>query len=236
VGSKGVTANGYIIHLGTPRAFIKIESDATGTTDITNSEIAYLGYESGSTSGFGTGGLHYFGGDGSILTGNKIHDLYFGLYSRGVGHMIIENNQVYHNTNYGLDPHTGSHDMIIRNNVVYGNGQEGVICSLNCYNIVIENNKVYHNQKSGIMLSRNMLNSLVRNNVVSNEVIGIHISQSHDNQIFNNTISNSLNGMDIHDGSTNNKIYDNSIIKSTHPILVSSSDAAANTFYSNITK
>jgi parallel beta-helix repeat protein len=236
VGSKGVTANGYIIHLGAPRAFIKIESDATGTTDITNSEIAYLGYESGSTSGFGTGGLHYFGGDGSILRGNKIHDFYFGLYSRGVGHMIIENNEVYHNTNYGLDPHTGSHDMIIRNNVVYGNGEEGVICSLNCYNIVIENNKVYHNQKSGIMLSRNVYNSLVRNNNVSDEVIGIHVSQSHDNQIFNNTISGSMNAIDVHGGSSNNRIYDNTIIKSARGISVSSGDAAANTIYSNIIK
>jgi mannuronan 5-epimerase len=236
VGSKGVTANGYIIHFGAPRAFIKIENDATGITDITNSEIAYLGYESGSTSGFGTGGLQYFGGDGSILRGNKIHDLYFGLYSRGVGHLIIENNQVYHNTNYGLDPHSGSHDMIIRNNVVYGNGEEGVICSLNCYNIVIENNKVYHNQKSGIMLSRNVYNSLVTNNNVSDEVIGIHVSQSHDNQIFNNTISNSMNAMDVHSGSSNNRIYDNTIIKSVRGISVSSSDASANTIYSNTIK
>jgi mannuronan 5-epimerase len=236
VRSKGVTANGYIIHLGAPRAFIKIESDATGTTDITNSEIAYLGYESGSTSGFGTGGLHYFGGDGSILRGNKIHDLYFGFYSRGVGHMIIENNQVYHDTNYGLDPHSSSHDMIIRNNVVYGNGEEGVICSLNCYNIVIENNKVYHNQKSGIMLSRNVYNSLVTNNNVSDEVIGIHVSQSHDNQIFNNTISRSMNAIDVHGGSSNNRIYDNTIIKSARGISVSSSDAAANTIYSNTIK
>jgi poly(beta-D-mannuronate) C5 epimerase len=236
VGSKGVTANGYIIHFGAPRAFIKIESDATGTTDITNSEIAYLGYESGSTSGFGTGGLHYFGGDGSILRGNKIHDLYFGLYSRGVGHMIIENNQVYHNTNYGLDPHSGSHDMIIRNNVVYGNGEEGVICSLNCYNIVIKNNKVYHNQKSGIMLSRNVYNSVVTNNNVSDEVIGIHVSQSHDNQISNNTISSSMNAINVHGGSSNNRIYENTIIKSARGISVSSSDAAANTIYSNTIK
>jgi mannuronan 5-epimerase len=236
IGSKGVTANGYIIHFGAPRAFIKVESDATGTTNITNSEIAYLGYESGSTSGFGTGGLQYFGGDGSILRGNNMHDLYFGLYSKGIGHMIIENNQVYHNANYGLDPHTGSHDLIIRNNVVYGNGQEGVICSLNCDNIVFENNTVYHNQKSGIMLSRNVYNSVVRNNIVSDEVIGIHVSQSHDNQIFNNTISNSMSRINVHSGSSNNKIYDNTIIKSTHPISVSGSDAAANRFYSNIIK
>lgn len=49
-------------------------------------------------------------------------------------------------------------------------------------------------------------------------------------------ISYSLNGMDKHEGSTNNKIYDNTIIKTTHPISVSSSDAAANTFYSSIIK
>ena len=49
-GTKGATPNGYIIHYGAPRGFIKIEHDATGPTDITNSEIAYLGYESGSTS------------------------------------------------------------------------------------------------------------------------------------------------------------------------------------------
>jgi parallel beta-helix repeat protein len=81
-----------------------------------------------------------------------------------------------------------------------------------------------------------MFDSLVRNNVVSDEVIGIHGSQSHDNQIFNNTISNSLNGMDIHDGSTNNKIYNNTIIKSMHGISVSSSNVAANRIYSNVIK
>src|SRR5712692_4601895 len=30
-GTKGATTNGYIIHFGAPRAFIKIEHDATGT-------------------------------------------------------------------------------------------------------------------------------------------------------------------------------------------------------------
>jgi hypothetical protein len=52
------TANRYIVHYGAPRSFIKVEHDATGTTDITNSEIEYLGYESGSTSDIGSGELH----------------------------------------------------------------------------------------------------------------------------------------------------------------------------------
>ncbi len=32
---------------------------------------------------FGTGGLQYVGGDRSIQRGSNMHDLYFGLYSRG---------------------------------------------------------------------------------------------------------------------------------------------------------
>ena len=138
VGKSDATVSG-----GT-RPFITVEKDATGTTDIINSEIAYLGYEKGSFSGVGTAWSNYYGGDGSILRGNNIHHLYFGFYSSGVGRMVIENNQVHHNTIYGLDPHTSTHDMIIRKNVVHDNGQFGIICSLNCNNITIENNEIYH--------------------------------------------------------------------------------------------
>ena len=102
--------------------------------------------------------------------------------------MVIENNQVHHNTIYGLDPHTGTHDMIIRKNVVHDNGQFGIICSLNCNNITIENNEVYSNGDkntgAGIMFSRNMVNSIARNNDVHHEAAAaISISQSNNNQI-----------------------------------------------------
>jgi len=63
------------IQMGAPRPYISVESDATGTTDITNSEIAYLGYEGGVGAG-PDDGLTYFGGDGSIIKNNNIHDLY----------------------------------------------------------------------------------------------------------------------------------------------------------------
>ena len=72
--------SGKITHQGAPRPFIRIESGSTGTTNITNSEIAYLGYEEG--WGFGTSGIHYHnGGDGSIIKNNKIHNLYLRDYS-----------------------------------------------------------------------------------------------------------------------------------------------------------
>ena len=80
---------------------------------------AYLGYEAG--YGAGRTGLSYEAGDDSILSGNEIHNLYSGLYSRGVGGMTIEDNHIHDNIQYGLDPNTGTHDMIIRNNTVDDN-------------------------------------------------------------------------------------------------------------------
>jgi len=158
------TGSGVFI-FGAPRPSIVVENNATGTTDITNSEIAYLGYEEGKQKG-GSGLSYYYGGDGSVIRNNTIRELYFGLYTFSVGHMVVENNIIRNSGHYGLDPHTGTHDMIIRNNIVYDNNGSGIICSLNCYNILIENNKVHDNAGDGIVFSRNMYNSIVRNNII----------------------------------------------------------------------
>jgi poly(beta-D-mannuronate) C5 epimerase len=223
-------SGGYEVHVGASRPFIRIEKDATGTTDITNSEIAYLGYEGG--VGVAVTGLYYLGGDGSVLRHNNLHDLYFGFYSRGVGGMIIENNHIYNNSRYGLDPHTGTHDMIIRSNVVNDNGWIGIICSLDCYNITIENNEVYNNKESGIMFSRNMYNSIARNNYVHNEGMAIFVSQSHNNEIYNNTVSDSSNAIYLKDSSSNNIIHHNTVINSPQGISAFGA-GAGNTFYLN---
>ena len=207
--------NGRDVQIGTPRPYIRIEEEATGTADITNSEIAYLGYEGG--YGAGRTGLRYEGGEGSVIKGNNIHNMWFGFYSKGVGGIVIEDNHIHHDGHYGLDPHTGTHDMIIRNNTVHDNGSSGIICSLDCYNITIENNKVYNNTKYGIMFSRNMTDSIARNNVVSNEDNGIVISESHNNEVYNNIISDSGSGIDIDEDSFENVVYNNTIINIPDP-------------------
>jgi parallel beta-helix repeat protein len=212
-----------------PRPYIMVENDATGTADIINSELAYLGYE----GDYRTPGLRYDGGHGSLLKGNHIHHLKTGFYSDGVGGMIIEGNHVHDNTIYGLDPHTGTHDMIIRNNVVHDNGEEGLICSLDCYNITIEGNEVYNNADAGIMLSRNMYNSVARNNYVHNELKGIFVSASNNNEIYNNTVSDSGEGIYLKADSSNNKIYHNTIINATSNGILVNTGASDNTFTSN---
>jgi mannuronan 5-epimerase len=132
-----------------PRPFIIVEDEATGTTDITNSELAYLGYAAQlkEDNYARRSGLAYNGGDGSLIRGNHLHDNYV----------------------YGFDPHTGTHDMIIRNNTVHDEGHIGIICSLDCYNITIEDNELYNNTDVGIMFSRNMSDSVARNNHVHDE-------------------------------------------------------------------
>ena len=223
--------SGKITHPGAPRPFIRIESGSTGTTNITNSEIAYLGYEGG--WGSGTSGIHYHnGGDGSIIKNNKIHNLYFGFYSNSVSDMLIENNLFYNNGHYGIDPDTGTHDMIIRNNTVYGNNGTAIICSLDCYNILIENNKVYNNTGSGITFSRNMTNSVVRNNFVHNQMNAIFVSASHNNEVYNNTIFNTDDGISLANGASKNNIHDNRIINSVNALRFNA-DSHENTLYSN---
>jgi mannuronan 5-epimerase len=230
-GTKGTK-----IHVGTPRPYIRVEEEATGTTDITNSEIAYLGYEGGlAGAGVGRTGLRYDGGDGSIIRDNNIHHLWLAFYSKGVGGLVIENNHVHHNGYYGLDPHTGTHDMIIRNNTVHDNGSIGIICSLNCYNISIENNKVYNNARTGIMFSRNMHDSIAKNNIVSNEGRCIFISQSHNNEIYNNRVSACDIGINLSAKSSKNTIYNNTIANSTEDIVVEEAGTGNKLFSNKVT-
>ena len=171
-----------------------------------HSELAYLGYKSGRKQG-----LNFYGGNGSILSGNKIHHLWFGFYSDGIGNITIQDNQIFANTRYGLDPHSGSYDLIIRNNRVFDNGHIGIICSANCTNIMIDGNTVSNNTNAGIMLSKNVQHSTIENNNITHETTGISVSESINNAVHHNNISDSINGIQVKRLSANNSIYENSI-------------------------
>jgi mannuronan 5-epimerase len=215
-----------------PRPYIKIEETATGPTEITNSELAYLGYSCN-----GCGGVTFNGGENSIVKNNEIHHIYKGFYSKDMGYMLIEGNDIYSNEKYGIDPHTGTHDMIIKNNTVYNNGNSGIICSLDCYNITIEGNEVYNNGNTGngrgIAFSINMYDSVAKNNYIHQQNIGIDISgESHDNTVYNNNISDSKIGIDTIEKSSDNNIYNNTILNSIDGIVVNTG-ASDNKFHFN---
>ena len=224
--------SGKIVHPGAPRPYIRVERRGMGTTNITNSEIAYLGYEGG--WGTGTSGLHYhLAGDGSVIRNNNIHHLYFGFYSVGVGGMVIENNKVHNMGHYGIDPHTGTHDMVIRNNTVYDNNGTAIICSQDCYNILFEKNVVYNNNGAGIAFSRNVTNSIAKDNNIYDQSRAIHVSQSHNNEVYNNTISNAKSAIAVISNSSANNVHDNNIRDSSSPLRIDPGLDQVNRIYSN---
>lgn len=75
VTSWNPKTNNYATNLGPdpPRAFIRVMKEATGTTDITNSEIAYLGYSPKMPPRAGVNsGLNYDGGNGYCDAANPV--------------------------------------------------------------------------------------------------------------------------------------------------------------------
>src|SRR5919198_463419 len=116
-------------HTEPKRAFLMI-SISGSHMNITNSNLSYLGYLTYTKSGGDNGtttGIAYYGGNGSVIKNNLISFNHRGFYSRAVSNIAFENNRVYNNFEYGLDPHTGTTDIKIYSNSIYNNGAHGLI-------------------------------------------------------------------------------------------------------------
>jgi parallel beta-helix repeat protein len=200
-----------------------VQFAASEGAQIINSEFGYLGDVELGRRGFdlyGEGPSHDM-----EIRGSKFHDMWMAFYSSGAYNITVDGNEYYNNIKYALDPHTATHDMSITNNYLHHN-PIGVICSNSCYNILIEGNLVEHNTDYGIFFSRNMHDSIARNNHVYNTTIGIFVSESPNNQIYNNTIeATTSQGIRLQnpelpdDGLTEgNFVYDNTITNSENGI------------------
>ncbi|MFL6523901.1 MAG: right-handed parallel beta-helix repeat-containing protein, partial [Nitrososphaera sp.] len=210
-----------------PRGYIQFA--ASEGSQILNSEFGYLGYNE-----LGRRGFDLYGGGGPshdmLVRGSTFHDMWFAFYSSGAYNITVDGNEYFNNIKYSLDPHTTTHDMNITNNWIHNN-PIGPICSDRCYNILIEGNLVEQNTDYGIFFSRNTSDSIARNNHVSNTMSGITVSESPNNQIYNNTIEEAssqgirLFNPDIPDDAMTegNKVYNNTIINSENGIVAARS-------------
>ncbi len=194
-----------------PRAYLNVPRNAKGQMNITNSEIAYMGY-----AGYQHHGITYTGGSGSILKNNDIHDVWIGFYSLDARNLIIENNIVHDYARYGIDPHSGTSDVKIRFNTVYNSKDHiGIICSSFCNKIIIENNTLYNVAQEAIMLSEYTSNSTIRNNKVYDSGIGISIyNNTRGINVYDNIISNTQQGINLELNSSDNVITNNIITNS----------------------
>lgn len=228
------------------RSFILAEQD--GRMDVINSELAFLGYDGNNNklqaqiSG-GVYGVSWkipretFTNTKRLMTGSalhsKFHDNYFGIYAYGVTGMIIENNEVFNNIQYGIDPHDESNNLIINGNRIYSNGNHGIIISKFVFNNTISENTSYNNKLHGIMLDHQSNNNLVENNITYGNIDGIVIYNSHNNLIRSNKIrENKKSGIRTTANSSNNYFEQNVITNNEDGIFID--DANNNFVISNL--
>jgi len=177
-----------------PRSYITHGYEGiVGGMNITNSELAFLGFDEYSKQG-----ISYFAGDGSIFSNNHVHDSWQGITTANVGFVTIENNFIHDIEMFGLNHSFGSHDLTIRNNTIsYIREGIGIVCSGDCENILIEENRVFNSKEAGIMLYQNANNSIIKDNFIFNQTIGISIADSSNNHINNNMIHDVVDGIQV---------------------------------------
>jgi parallel beta-helix repeat protein len=225
----------------TPRAYINLRGSEGGT--FSGAEIAFTGYSPTGKRGIdlsGSGSSHDF-----TITGNsKIHDNWRGFYSNNAYNIVIENSEFYNNIDYAIDPHTGTHDMRVTNVHAHDNKGITIICSGNCDKLVFEGNTVHDNGGTALFFSKATTNSKMIGNTVYNQLgnafpIAISVSESRNNELYNNKIYDSLYGISVHnpsppdsDGiSSGNSIHDNTVDRVKYGFrAIASSD---NTFATN---
>src|SRR5215216_2899739 len=218
-----------------------VQFAASEGSQIINSEFGYLGDVEPGRRGFdlfGEGPSHDM-----VIRNSTFHNMWFAFYSNGASNITVDGNEYYNNIKYALDPHTTTHDMNITNNWLHDN-PIGIICSDRCWDILIEGNLVEDTTDIGIFFSRNMTDSIARNNHVINARVGILVSESPNNQIYNNTIEEAtsqgirlLNPDVTDDGVTEgNIVYNNAISDSRDGVSASRSqnNIVENTTFSDI--
>ncbi|MDQ3854397.1 MAG: right-handed parallel beta-helix repeat-containing protein, partial [Thermoproteota archaeon] len=196
-----------------------IQFAASEGSQVLNSEFGYLGDVEPGRRGFdlfGEGPTHDM-----VIRNSTFHNMWFAFYSNSAYNITVDGSEYYDNIKYALDPHTVTHDMNITNNYLHDN-PIGVICSDRCSNILIEGNLIEDSTNAGIFFSRNMTDSTARHNHVVNARNGILVSESPNNQIYNNTIEGATsNGIrffnpDIpDDGVTEGNIAYNNVISNS---------------------
>ena len=186
-----------------PRPYLLFQNGSR--TWIAASELSGLGY----MGGFSSYGLSFSATLGrrglnshlqrlprprGWLIGNRIEDLFFGLYSNRTAELVAVGNDFDRNVVYGIDPHDYSKGVLIARNVARNTlHAHGVILSREVSNAQVVENVAILNAGSGIMLDRACERVLVDENfAVSNSNDGISIFESGDAWVTRNESSLNL--------------------------------------------
>lgn len=124
------------------------------------------------------------------ILGNKIDDCKYGIYSSDSGNLVILGNSVSNARDTGVFTYNGDNTEIKQNNVSLNyNG----ICLEESANIDIQSNTVNRNARYGLKLYSNSHYNYIFNNTINDNNDGIELTESNYNTIINNTLIGNLN-------------------------------------------
>ena len=214
-------------HASYGRAFIRARSRMRSVVltrlesrmDILDSEVQYLGYDASESYGLvwklvapDAYVFQHARVWGNVMR-SRIHHNYFGLYAAGARGNEWVGNEVHHNVQYGMAPHTHSDDLLIEDNSVHDNGHHGITVRHGCSRVRVRNNRVWANRENGITLHRDANGGEVAGNqVFDNAGSGITVYDSAGVTVRGNTVrNNARSGIQLAMNASHNRIEHNDV-------------------------
>lgn len=194
---------------------------------IKNSTFKYLGRDWNSSYGL----TWSKGSTGSVSNSTFVRD-FIGVYSNDSNGLQVTHNMFYHNSLYGVDPHSGSSHLLIEYNTSDFNGRHGIIFSGHVTDGIVRYNATKGNGLNGIMMDDASTGNIIMHNTVSgNESDGVVIANSSDNVVADNTVSGNRVGITVRGDTRNTKIFGNTV--TANRMASEGADLSQNRAYGN---
>jgi poly(beta-D-mannuronate) C5 epimerase len=187
------------------RPFVLAAQNSTMT--ISDSTFSYLGRDWNSSYG-----LSWSKGSTGSVTNSIFKRDFIGVYSNDAHGLRILHNQFYHNSLYGVDPHSGSSHLLIEYNTASFNGRHGIIFSDHVTHGIVQYNLTEGNGLNGIMMDEaSSNNTIAHNTVIGNRSDGIVLANSSGNVIADNAISRNRVGITLRGSIRDTKVFGNRV-------------------------
>jgi len=135
------------------------------------------------------------GSNNSIVINNMVIDSGTEGIAVSTQNNVITDNRVWNSSNAGIYLSYSSKNMVANNTVKSEHGWPAIFLRASSYNY-LTNNTASENKGDGIKLETNSNHNHIIGNNASNNIIGIYLTSSSNNTIYNNYFNNTNNAYD----------------------------------------
>ncbi len=207
------------------RPFVLAAADSTMI--VSDCIFRYLGRDWNSSYGLAWSK----GSTGSVSNSIFARD-FIGVYSNNAKGLRVEHNKFYHDSLYGVDPHSGSSHLLIEYNTANFNGRHGIIFSDHVTGGIVQYNITRGNTLNGIMMDDSSTgNTIAHNTVTDNKSDGIVMANSSNNVIRANAVTRNRVGITLRGNSSHTAISGNTV--ADNEVAAQGTGLSSNTVYGN---